>query len=132
MKQKLSRSRILSPKHNGNTMVLLVIIILFAVGAVIFLNSTRKDPQGPVEQCPWVETNRIVDRCFRHQSSSIAANQYRRGKNHLAKHRLRRGSKSRQVGDRNCSRRTGARNMAGEIQGRRLRKGVSSNLQWQY
>jgi hypothetical protein len=48
-------------RHKGNTAVLFIIIILFAVGAVLFLKSANKAPTGPVEEYPWVETNRIVD-----------------------------------------------------------------------
>lgn len=48
-------------KHRGNTLVLIIIIALFAVGAAMFLNAVTKDPTGPVDQCPWVESDRIAD-----------------------------------------------------------------------
>ncbi len=47
--------------RHGNTLIIVVIIILFAVGAVIFLNSTTKVPTGPVDECPWVESHRILE-----------------------------------------------------------------------
>ncbi|MHC4552084.1 MAG: hypothetical protein ACYSUT_04870 [Planctomycetota bacterium] len=47
-------------KRRGNTLVLIIIIALFAVGAAMFLNSVTSDPTGPVEQCPWCETQRIT------------------------------------------------------------------------
>ncbi len=59
---QVSRSAVIRHcKHKGNTIVLLIIIALFAIVAVFFLNMATTDPVGPVEQCPWVESNRIVD-----------------------------------------------------------------------
>lgn len=48
-------------KHRGNTLILIIVIALFAVGAVMFINAATQDPTGPVQQCPWVENDRIVD-----------------------------------------------------------------------
>lgn len=48
-------------KHRGNTFVLFIVIALFVVGVAMFLNATTKDPTGPVEECPWVEIDRIAD-----------------------------------------------------------------------
>ncbi len=48
-------------KHKGNAIVLLIVLALFAVIAVYFLNVATGDPVGPVDQCPWVEEARIVE-----------------------------------------------------------------------
>lgn len=46
-------------KHRGNAMVIFIIIVLIAVGAVFLINSSTQDPVGPVEQYPWCEIDRI-------------------------------------------------------------------------
>ncbi|MBC8377603.1 MAG: hypothetical protein H8E62_00355 [Planctomycetes bacterium] len=61
MSQEVKSASICRCKHKGNTIVLLIIVALFAVVAVFFLNVATGDPVGPVEQCPWVESNRIVN-----------------------------------------------------------------------
>ena len=47
--------------RHGNTLILIVVIALFAVAAVMYLNASSKEPQGPIEECPWVEIDRIAD-----------------------------------------------------------------------
>lgn len=47
-------------KRRGNMLIVVVIIALFAVVAVMFINKITQDPTGPVEECPWVEIDRIV------------------------------------------------------------------------
>jgi len=47
-------------RHHGNTLIIVIIIALFAVVAIMFINKITQDPTGPVDECPWAETNRIV------------------------------------------------------------------------
>ncbi len=61
MTQKCTQNTILASKHKGNTAIIVIILVLLVVGAVLFINSITKDPSGPVEQCPWVEVDRIVN-----------------------------------------------------------------------
>lgn len=60
MTQKCTQNTILSSKHKGNTAIKVIIVVLCVVCAVWVIDSIRKDPTGPVEQCPWVEEARIV------------------------------------------------------------------------
>ena len=60
MKQSSRPTAARRGKHQGNALVLIVIIALFAVGAVMFLNATTRDPVGPVQECPWVECDRLT------------------------------------------------------------------------
>ena len=48
-------------KRRGNTLVLIIIIAIIAVGALMFINAATSDPTGPVLQCPWVESSRIAE-----------------------------------------------------------------------
>ncbi len=47
--------------RHGNTLILIVVIALFAVAAVMYFNASGKEPAGPVEECPWVEIERIAE-----------------------------------------------------------------------
>ncbi len=60
MTQKCTQNTILASKHKGNAAIKVIILVLFVVCAVWVINSMTKDPTGPVEQCPWVEEDRIV------------------------------------------------------------------------
>lgn len=60
MSQQCSPAPLPSSKYKGNTIILLIIIVLFVVGAIFFLNAGTKTPEGPVEQYPWTETDCIV------------------------------------------------------------------------
>ena len=60
MTQKCTQNTILASKHKGNTAIKVIVVVLCVVGAVWIINSIKKDPSGPVEQCPWVEEGRIV------------------------------------------------------------------------
>ncbi len=61
MTQKCTQNTILASKHKGNTAIKVIILVLLVVCAVWVINSMTKDPSGPVEQCPWVEVDRIVN-----------------------------------------------------------------------
>ncbi len=61
MTQKCTQNTILASKHKGNTAIKVIILVLLVVCAVLFINSITKDPSGPVDQCPWVEVDRIVN-----------------------------------------------------------------------
>ncbi len=61
MTQKCTQHTIQASKHNGNTLITVISLVVLAVCAVWFINSITKDPTGPVEQCPWVEADRIVN-----------------------------------------------------------------------
>jgi hypothetical protein len=61
MTQKCTRNPIPSSKHKGNGAIKFIIIVVLVVCVVWVVNSMEKDPSGPVEQCPWVEADRIVN-----------------------------------------------------------------------
>ncbi len=61
MTEKCTQNTILASKHKGNTAITVIVLVLLVVCAVWVINSMTKDPSGPVEQCPWVEVDRIVN-----------------------------------------------------------------------
>lgn len=59
--QQVSKCPAAGGKHRGNTFILVIVIVLFAVGAAMFFKSSTQGPAGPVQECPWVEIDRLVD-----------------------------------------------------------------------
>ena len=60
MTQKCTQNTILASKHKGSTAITVIILVLLVVCVVFVINTMKKDPTGPVEQCPWGEVDRIV------------------------------------------------------------------------